>query len=56
VREQDDLVILAQSKQLISLVEKINLPIRYRRGGVVDKDAFLREKIFHAKNSDRNIP
>jgi hypothetical protein len=32
---------------------KLRLPIRYRAGGTIDKDSFLREKVFHLEKSDQ---
>ena len=29
------------------LKNRFNLPVRYRKGGIVDTDSFLREKLFH---------
>jgi hypothetical protein len=35
-----------------NFIAKLNMPIRYRRGGVVDTDSFLREKLFHETDLD----
>jgi len=43
------------NKSSLELIDRLNMPVRYRRGGVVDKDSFLREKLFHKTDPEELI-
>ena len=39
--------VLMANKMMYSLIEKLNLPIRYTEDGTIDTKSYMREKIFH---------
>ena len=43
------------NKTSLELIDRLNMPVRYRRGGVVDTDSFLREKLFHKTDLEELI-
>jgi hypothetical protein len=47
LHSKSDPTIIMTNETSKNFIAKLNMPIRYRRGGVVDTDSFLREKLFH---------
>ena len=45
--DYQDHIVLATNKMMNSLVEKLNLPVRYTADGSIDSESYMREKIFH---------
>lgn len=48
LHDEKDLIILVKNKETKKIIEKLDLPVRYMAGGIVDAQSFLREKIFHS--------
>lgn len=49
-----DLVVTMENNAAHGMIDKLCLPVRYKPDGLVDKDSFLREKVFHLRTSDVN--
>ncbi len=52
---KSDPTIIMTNKASEDLIAKLNMPIRYRRGGIIDTDSFLREKLFHETDLGNQI-